>query len=199
MTRPREGKEGKVIGEGRFNNGIGADWYDIRAARNPNINNINYASWGRTDDPRALAIPRLPLSGFPFFITSRNIVRTYDSLLLRMPIYLPEPELRAALTLTYRPHHARTGAPHKTEEDGREETWHRGETMRSVDDMRANPWCAALSVKPTNGNRSLDSRMRKGHIQMTMGTSRWHVNLIIHRLNYSFYKCKNCIRTNLAQ
>jgi len=38
------GEGGKVIGEGRFNNGIGADWYDIRAARNPNINNINYAS-----------------------------------------------------------------------------------------------------------------------------------------------------------
>lgn len=38
------GEGGKVIGEGRFNNGIGADWYDIRAARNPNINNISYAS-----------------------------------------------------------------------------------------------------------------------------------------------------------
>lgn len=115
---------------------------------------------------RALAIPRLPLSGFSFFITSRNIVRTYDSLLLQMPIYLPEPEpeRRATLALTYRPHHARTGAPHKTVEEGREESWHRGETMRSEDDMRANPRCAALSVKPTNGNRSLDSRMCMGRV-----------------------------------
>lgn len=81
--------------------------------------------------------------------------------------HLPEPERRASLTLTYRPHHACTGAPHKTEEEKREREENlasRGETMRSVDDMRANLRCAALSVKPTNGNRSLDSRVRKGRV-----------------------------------
>lgn len=105
---------------GRLNNGIGADWYDIpRGTRSQHQQ--HRLRLARVHDMPLPPATFIGISLFYYVATERRPGRTISLLLAyntRLPSYgrpCPSPLARS---LTYRPRHARTGAPREIKRGG---------------------------------------------------------------------------------
>lgn len=190
MTRPRGGRRArgwrKEI-EGRLNNGIGADWYDIpRGTRSQHQHRLRLArsTVGSTD------MPSLPpghfYRGLPFLLRRHGTSpRTYDFAFIAYTCLLLLCLVSRWLIVPATPAQVRRGQG-RGRRRGRGDDppcMHRRETMKSVDDTRANPRCTVLSVKPT-WNRVIGlSCMQRARRSVSAGdgyTARWHADTIVH-------------------